>query len=208
VADGLYVAGAGGHAKVVVAALQAGGHEVLAAYDDRFQTGGDLLGVPVAGTIERLAELGAVRVAMAIGDNADRRKVVGRVPGAAWVSVVHPRAWVHPEVAVGGGSVIGAGAIVQPGAVLGRHTIVNTAASVDHDARLEDFVHVGPGARIGGGVQIGEGAWIGIGATVIHGIKIGAWTIVGAGAVVIRDQDAGVTVVGVPARVVKPRNQP
>jgi len=40
------------------------------------------------------------------------------------------------------------------------------------------------------------------GATVINRVSIGDWTIVGAGAVVVDDLPAGVTAVGVPARVI------
>jgi acetyltransferase-like isoleucine patch superfamily enzyme len=50
-------------------------------------------------------------------------------------------------------------------------------------------------------VRIGARTWIGIGASVKHGIHIGSDVMVGAGAAVVRDIDAGVTAVGVPARM-------
>lgn len=49
-------------------------------------------------------------------------------------------------------------------------------------------------------ITIGENVWIGGGAIVGPGVTIGDDAIVGAGAVVVDDVDAGVTVVGVPAR--------
>jgi len=43
---------------------------------------------------------------------------------------------------------------------------------------------------------------IGAGATIIQGIHVGASSVVGAGAVVTKDVREGVTVMGIPARVV------
>jgi acetyltransferase EpsM len=62
-------------------------------------------------------------------------------------------------------------------------------------------VHVSPGAQLGGNVYVGEGAHIGIGASIKPGVKIGKWSVVGAGAVVVNDVPDGVTVVGVPAKI-------
>ena len=38
-----------------------------------------------------------------------------------------------------------------------------------------------------------------------QGVEIGEWSVVGAGAVVVGDVPAGVTVVGVPAKILKER---
>jgi acetyltransferase EpsM len=54
---------------------------------------------------------------------------------------------------------------------------------------------------VAGGVHVGEGTWIGAGAVVKQGINIGSWCMIGAGAVVVNDVPDGLTVVGVPARV-------
>ena len=43
---------------------------------------------------------------------------------------------------------------------------------------------------------------------MIEKVKIGAWTTVGAGAVVTQDLPAGVTAVGVPARIIKQQGMP
>ena len=102
------------------------------------------------------------------------------------------------------------GVLVMPGAVvnavadLERGVIVNTHASVDHGCRIGAFAHVAPGVAIAGDVTVGEGALVGIGASVAPGRCIGAWATVGAGASVVRDVAPGETVVGVPARPLRP----
>jgi UDP-2-acetamido-3-amino-2,3-dideoxy-glucuronate N-acetyltransferase len=54
---------------------------------------------------------------------------------------------------------------------------------------------------------VGEGASIGSGAVILGGVRIGAGALVGAGAVVSRDVEPGVTVAGVPARVLAQRTR-
>ena len=51
--------------------------------------------------------------------------------------------------------------------------------------------------------EIGDEVFIGAGARVLGGITIGDHAVIGANAVVIRDVDEGVTVVGIPARAVQ-----
>jgi sugar O-acyltransferase (sialic acid O-acetyltransferase NeuD family) len=191
------VVGAGGHAKVVVATLQAAGSEVPLVLDDAPGKHGSALGgVEVQGPVAAL--LGGEAIC-AIGDNRTRQRVVGELV-TAWATAVHPAAIVHPSAKVGPGTVVFAGAIVQPDAVLGAHVIVNTGATVDHDCRLGDFVHVAPGAHLCGGVVVEEGALLGVGCAVSPGVRIGAWATVGAAAAVVADVPAGATVVGVPAK--------
>ena len=54
---------------------------------------------------------------------------------------------------------------------------------------------------ISGEVTIGEGVFVGTNASVIPQMTIGDWATIGAGAVIIRDVEAGSTVVGI-SRVV------
>jgi sugar O-acyltransferase (sialic acid O-acetyltransferase NeuD family) len=194
------VLGAGGHAKVVVAALQEAGVAVDAAFSDRpGQEGESLLGVPVLPERELAVRPPDSPAIIAIGDNSARR-ALALEHDLEWISIVHPRAWVHPSVAVSSGCMVMAGALVQPDAHLGRHSIVNTGASVDHDSFVAEFVHIAPGARLAGAVTVGAGTLVGIGAVVAPGVKLGEAAVVGAGSVVIRDVAPGTRVVGNPAR--------
>jgi acetyltransferase-like isoleucine patch superfamily enzyme len=100
-----------------------------------------------------------------------------------------------------------AGAVIGAEAKIGDECIVNTKASVDHEDVLEDAVEIAPGATLCGAVHVGTAAWVCAGATVLPRIRIGADAIVGAGAVVIRDVAAKTKVVGVPARIMAPKNE-
>jgi len=58
-----------------------------------------------------------------------------------------------------------------------------------------------------GPLSIGEGSWLGAGAIVLDGVTIGKNCIVGAGAVVTKDVPDYCVVAGVPARIIKNRQE-
>ena len=117
-------------------------------------------------------------------------------------AVVAASATVSPQAMLGPGTVVLEHAHVGPSARLGVGVIVNTAAIVEHDCVVGDGAHIAPGAALLGAARIGTGTFVGAGARVLPGIELCADVTVGAGAVVTRSVPAGMTVVGVPARLV------
>ena len=147
----VHLLGAGGHAKVVLQTLRTMGHTVAMIFDDdAAHWGKTLLGVSVAGPIERVEEHAALPAVIAIGDNARRKAVASRL-NLEWMTVVHPGAYVDATVRLGAGTVILAGAVIQPDTVVGDHVIVNTSASVDHDCAIGDLHPRCPRHAAGGG---------------------------------------------------------
>lgn len=197
------VLGAGGHAKVVISTLLAGGHDVTAVFDDAPNLRGtDLMGVKVHGSISEAIKFPCDGAVIAVGNARVRMKIAGNL-AMNWVTAIHPRATVDKSARIGAGTVVFAGAVVQPDVEIGEHAIINTSANIDHDCWIGDYVHLAPGTSIAGQVAIGEGTMIGIGASVIQCRSIGAWSMIGAGAAVIQDLPDQVLAVGVPAKVVK-----
>jgi sugar O-acyltransferase (sialic acid O-acetyltransferase NeuD family) len=201
---GVLVIGAGGHAKVVIATLQAAGRVVRAAFDDdAARHGGCVLGVPIAGPVDAAQNYRGLEALVAIGDNRTRRAMVERL-SLRWATAIHPQAVVHASARLGPGTVVFAGAVIQPDACIGAHVIVNTAATVDHDCSVGDFSHLAPGAHLGGNVSVGRGVFLGIGAVVLPNLALGDAAVAGGGAVVVGDVAASVVVAGVPARLLGP----
>jgi UDP-perosamine 4-acetyltransferase len=202
------VVGAGGHARVLIDALQRSGHTILFATDvDVAKRGQSVLGITVAGGDEAIAAHvpGTVLLAIGVGSvgkDDTRRATFERFAreGHRFATVVHPNAVVAPDVTLLDGAQVMAGAVVQTGSCIGRNAIVNTGACVDHDCRVGDHAHIAPGATLSGGVEIGEGTLVGTGACVIQSIRIGSGSVVAAGAVVVRDVPEGACVMGIPAR--------
>ncbi|OOG69897.1 acetyltransferase [Algoriphagus sp. A40] len=90
---------------------------------------------------------------------------------------------------------------------IGPGTLINTGAQIHHEVRIGEFSVINPAAVLLGACQIGDFCSIGANATILPGIKIGNHVTVGAGAVIIRNVPDGVTVVGVPGRVVSRQSQ-
>lgn len=139
----------------------------------------------------------------------------------------------HPEtMEFGDGVFIGAHTMIQgrfDGTCrIGGHVWIGPHAYFDaRDLILEDYVGWGPGAKVLGSshtgrpldvpiiatelkiepVVVGYGADIGTNATLLPGVHVGAHSIVGAGAVVTSDVPEYAIVAGVPARVMRYREE-
>jgi sugar O-acyltransferase (sialic acid O-acetyltransferase NeuD family) len=206
-AEGVFVFGASGHAKVVIDAIERDGrNRVLFVYDDaKHKHGGCLMGYPIVGGREELlARKRETHVGIVgIGDNAARMRV------ASWLveheceltRVVHPGASIAREVDIEDGTVVMAGCVINTGTRVGRNVIVNTGATVDHDCAVDEGVHVGPGSHLCGHVSIGARTLIGAGTTVIPGVRIGSDAVIGAGSTVLGDVPDGARAGGTPCRI-------
>jgi len=197
----LLVVGAGGHAKVVLDAARAAGFEIAGVIGDR-DGRSQLLGVPVSESAEGIEVDGFI---VAMGQNRARAEVFARYAAGPLpaVSVIHPTAIIADGVDIGEGSFVAAGVVVNVGASIGRDVILNTSCVVDHDVVVGDHALIGPTASLCGEGRVGEGVTFGAGASMIPVKSVGDWTMVGAGAAVVTDIPAGVTCVGVPARILR-----
>jgi acetyltransferase EpsM len=197
----IFLIGAGGHGAVIKEILDDNSINISCFIDANF-FGSECLGIKVLHEESEFVDCEDVAFVISVGSNQIRKEIAHQKP-RAYINAIHPSSLVSKSVAVGFGNAFMAGVCINARTKISNHCIVNTNATVDHDCVLEDFVHVSPGAQLAGNVYVGEGAHIGIGASVIPGIKIGKWSVVGAGAVVVNDVPDGVTVVGVPARILK-----
>lgn len=202
----LVVGGSGQFANVVCEAALLSGLSVVGFTTIEPNSAGNKLHYPrLDYTVAEQAACEGIRFVPAAGSNANRRagaKLVAQW-GGELQSVVHPAAVVSPSAVIGSGSILLAGSIVGTSADLGQSVVVNHGASIDHDCIVSDFVNLSPGARLGGSVNVSTGVSIGLNATVLQGLFLSENSVVGAGAVVTRSVHAGVTVAGVPARLLK-----
>lgn len=212
--ESIFIAGASGHAKVVLDVVEKEGRFVIAGLlDGAKDPGTPFLGYRILGKEEDLPRLakehGISGGIVAIGDNWRRKQVASRIqalfPACRFVRAVHPAASVAKGVEIGAGTVVMPGAVLGTDARVGEHCIVNTCASLDHDGALGDFASLAPGVSAGGNVTIGDLTAIGIGAAVIHRVKIGQNCVIGAGSTVLDDIPALSVAYGTPARVVRTR---
>lgn len=197
-----------GHARVVIELLLGGvSYETVGLIDDMPENRERALaGLSVIGSRESLAELAATGlqgVALGFGSAVGRGAVVEAIEAAGLKLpvLVHASAQIAASARLSPGAQVLALASVGPGARVGRGALINTGALVEHDVSVGDYAVIDPGAVLTGRASVGASVEIGSGAVVLPDVSIGEGALVGAGAVVRGDVPAGVTVAGVPARL-------
>jgi UDP-perosamine 4-acetyltransferase len=201
------IVGSGGHAKVVIELVRAGGNNLIVGCTGLAEVGFVLSEVPILGTdtvLPALRAKGVRNAFVAIGNNRRRRQLLAQISelGFDFINAVSPKAVVSPSATLGRGIAVMAGAVINASARIGDGAIINTNASVDHDCRIGNGAHIGPGSTLAGNVEVGCEAFLGVATCVIPGIRVGSRTIIGAGSVVVRDIPDDVTAMGAPARVI------
>lgn len=106
---------------------------------------------------------------------------------------------------------------IHPGAAIGERFFIDHGAGVviGETAEIGDDVTLYHGVTLGGTSwtpgrrhpTLGDGVLVGAGAKVLGPITIGAGCRIGANSVVIEDVAPGMTVIGIPGRVVKPAQE-
>lgn len=204
----LYIIGAGGHAASVANVALSAGYTIGAFLDAR-KAGQRLLGADVLDP----SQIGSGEIdpvyAIAIGDNATRKRVFEQIsaaqPAAQFPPLIHASASLGVRSELGDGSVVMPNSTIGPNAEVGQGCIVNTNAALDHDGQLGDFGSLAPGVVVGGNVSIGPLSAISIGAVVKHGLSIGRNTVIGAASYVHHDIADDTLAYGTPCRPVAQR---
>jgi acetyltransferase-like isoleucine patch superfamily enzyme len=126
---------------------------------------------------------------------------------------------VRERVVVGDEVVIGRGSLVENDTTIGAMTKIQAEAYITAYSTLEEHVFVAPCVvttndnfmgrterrhELIKGPTIRRGARIGGGAILLPGVEIGEEAFVGAGAVVTKNVESRMVVVGNPARVMRP----
>jgi len=108
------------------------------------------------------------------------------------------------------GNIIGDGACIMSQATItcdvciGEGTLVNKGSIISHDVVIGKYSEISPGVRVLGHAKIGDLTEIGTNAVILPHICVGSCCKVGAGAVVTKDVPDHSTVVGIPAKSIRP----
>lgn len=149
------------------------------------------------------------KFSIGVGHPRARASIARSHTNCFFVPLVHPSASFgvgqREKVELTQGSIVAAGVRLTNNISIGQHVVINLNATVGHDVKIGDFSALMPNVSISGNVILEEGVYVGVGASTVNGtperpLIIGAGATIGAGAVVVRDVQAGHTVVGIPAK--------
>ena len=200
----IVLVGAGGHAAACIDVIeQHRGFRVVGLIGTAAELGTRVLGYPVLGSDEQLAEL-ATRFHTALVAVGHIRTPAPRVRlfdalvelGYALPVIVSPRAYVSPHASVGTGTIVMHGAVVNASARVGRNCILNSMSLIEHDAVIGDHCHVATGAAVNGGAAVGAKTFVGSQSSIREKVQIGEGCVIGMGCRVLRDCAAGTRVSG------------
>nr|MCR5523997.1 hypothetical protein [Clostridia bacterium] len=141
-----------------------------------------------------------------VPDSSEARKLIYekyKTAGFDFETVISPCANVSAGSIIEEGCVIHDLCNISTGVKLGKCVRVNVMGNIMHDSSVGNYSTVAPNAVILGRCNIDSNCYIGSNSTVLPGINISSYTTVGAGAVVTKNFDGNVTLVGVPAADIK-----
>ena len=124
--------------------------------------------------------------------------------GGSCKSVISKRANLgQHEVTIAEGTLILPGVNISNSVRIGKGCIIYYNSNITHDCSVGNFVEISPSVNILGRVEIGSYVKLGSNSTILPDVRIGNNVVVGAGSVVTKDVFDNVTVVGIPAKVIK-----
>lgn len=203
------IVGAGGLGREVfqyaVDILDAEAFEIIGHLDDdpeRSSREGVTLNKPVLGPLKGHDPDPLLEYVMAIGDPKTRYELAIQLSqrGAAFLTLVHPLAYVASSASLGTGCVVAPFATVGAGSHIGDFTHLHFYSSAAHDTKIGDCVSLSPYAAANGQAVIGDCTFLGTHAIVNPTIRVGDNSKITAGSVVYRDVPPWSIANGNPAR--------
>ena len=148
-------------------------------------------------------------------ENDRRNSAVPLLDMKAIPARIEPGALIRENVTIGKNAVIMMGAVINIGAIIGEGTMIDMGAILGGRATVGARCHIGAGAVLAGVIEpasatpviVEDDVLIGANAVVIEGVHIGKNSVIAAGAVVVEDVPENAVVAGVPARIIKYKDE-
>jgi tetrahydrodipicolinate N-acetyltransferase len=128
---------------------------------------------------------------------------------------IEPGAYIRETAEIGNNCVIMMGAVINLGAVIGDNTMIDMNVVVGGRVIIGKHCHIGAGAVLAGVIEppsaqpviIGDDVMIGANAVILEGVKVGSNAVIAAGSVVTKDVPENMVAAGIPARIIKQRDE-
>ncbi|HMG89429.1 MAG TPA: NeuD/PglB/VioB family sugar acetyltransferase [Chryseolinea sp.] len=202
----LLIYGAGGLGREVLSLVNAtDSYEVKGFLDDGIVRGTLIKGVKVLGGYSELRSFDQpIKLVLALGSPSSKLELLKKMDRSKvnFPILRHPSVVLQDASAIeiGEGTILCAGSILTTDIIIASHVLINLNCTIGHGVHIGMASSIMPGVNVAGEVSVGSGVLIGSGVNVINKVKLGDHCTIGMGSVVLRDVDAGVTMVGVPAK--------
>ena len=204
------IVGAGRQGRNVLEILRFDSNQypVAGFIDDTKTVGEMILGCPVLGGFDQMADPAFVACHdwfVALGDSPVRQQIGRRLKrtGATVVNVTHPTAQISRYCQMGSGVYVAAFASIYSCSRVEDWALLEACSVVGSDTFVGDAAFLGPACVLTGGSAVGALSFLGAGTVVLNNIRIGSACVIGANALVVKDIPDGVRAQGVPARIIK-----
>lgn len=168
----------------------------------------EVLGIP-SYTFDKARDIFPdLELSIAIGEPSIRERLYNKAKnvGLKLATLIHPGVYIDESCKIGEGVTICEGVTITSCVVLESNVYIHPHVVIGHDIHIGQHSIIGASVVIGGANEIGERVFIGFIAGTLQGLKIGNDVQISAGSIVFRDIEAGMIVMGNPARVIR-RNE-
>lgn len=211
------IIGAGKYGEVYLSYLQEIGVNIIGFIDDTPEKQNTYFhNLPILGTIDILPHLRHSHkiesVYCPLGNNIMRVKYLeyARTCGFKTPNFIHENALISPAVNIksDSGVYILGNTCVMPYVTIHEYVMISVGSNIIHHSTLHQGVFISNGVNVGACVNVHKRAYVGMGSTIKSEVKnIGKDSLIGAGAVVIHDVQDNAVVAGVPAKILKIKNE-
>lgn len=186
----LILIGGGGHCQSVIEVAESTGREIRGILDLPEEVGKLVLGYPVLGTDDQLADYAQncefVITVGFIKSPSLRIKLFNRVreAGGVLATLIASTAYVSRHASLGPGTVVMHHAFVNAGAKIGENVIINTFCNIEHGVSIGNQCHISTGTMVNGDCKVGDNCFIGSQSVLANGVSVCDDVVVGAGSLV------------------------
>lgn len=120
--------------------------------------------------------------------------------GYTCATYVSSKAFVWHNATIGENCMIFENNVIQHMVKIGNGVILWSGNHIGHQTKIDDFVYISSHVVISGFCHIGAFSFLGVNATFNDNIKLGEDNVVGSGALIIRNSEKGMLLVGSPAK--------
>lgn len=186
----LVLIGGGGHCQSVIEVAESTGREIRGILDLPEEVGKQVLGYPVLGTDDQLADYAqSCEFVITVGfikNPSLRIKLFNRVreAGGVLATLIASTAYVSRHASLGPGTVVMHHAFVNAGAKIGENVIINTFCNIEHGVSIGNQCHISTGTMVNGDCKVGDNCFIGSQSVLANGVSVCDDVVVGAGSLV------------------------